>query len=128
MIETIINFTKSPVGEILIRVTCILFIGAMGLKMFIKKIGDIFELYTRSMRTKKMLDLVADVLSIVGTVVISILISHVYSHISKENMSELYINAEGILYGFGAVGLNWLFSDGRFMKFIRAWKGRNGKK
>ena len=128
IVNNIIAFTTSPMGEIIIRVVCVLFIGAIGLKLFIKKIFDIFELYARSAKSKKALDLLSEVVSIIGTVGISMIVSHVYAHINDGTMKEIYINAQGLFYGLGAVGLSWLFADGRLIKFVRVWRGKSGKK
>jgi len=121
--ETFIAFTKSPMGEIIIRVICVLFIGAIGLKLFIKKVADIFELFAKGKR-KQAIELLSDVFSYIGTVGISILVSQVYAHIGNSTMKEIYINAEGIFYGFGAIGVAWCFEKDRFMKFWRALRGK----
>ncbi len=121
--ETLIAFSKSPMGEIIIRVLCILFIGAFGFKVFVMKIADIFEQYARGEKRKRIIDLISDVISMLGTVALSILISFVY----REKQTDLYLIVEGMLYGLGAVGL-YQFIDKKLVAYIRAYKGKNGKK
>ena len=120
MINSILDFSQSPLGTIIIRALCILFIGAMGFKMFLMKMSDLFELFAKSTKRKKAIELIADMLSIIGTCVLSILVSYRYG----EGETQQYIILEGLFYGLGSVGVYQFIIDGKLIKFIRAWKQR----
>ena len=124
MIDSIIIFSKSPIGEILIRVICVLFIG-LGLKYFLMKIADLFELLSRSKKAKEAIDILSNIASNIGTVGVSFFVCALYR---KKGQSDFLVYGEAVIYGLGAIGLYYFFVSGKFKSIWLAIKNGKGKK
>lgn len=115
MIDTILKFSKSPAGEIIIRVACVFFIGS-GVKYFLMKIADFFELLSRSNKTKILIDKFTSMISSIGTVAVSLFVAVLYR---KKGQSDFYVYGEGFIYGLGAIGIYYFFISGKFKTMLQ---------
>lgn len=113
--NTLINFSKSPAGEIIIRVSCVFFVGAVGSRQFFKVFADLFELFTTPKKAK-IINAVSNLLGMLGCIFMSILTSIIYS----QDRSPLRLYGEGVLYGFGALGLYSFYISGKLKAVIQS--------
>ena len=116
MIE-LIAFTKTQLGQILIRVIFVSFIGA-GIGLVIKKISDRIGLY-KSERRKKIIHINSEIISYISNIGISVYMSWMYHYNDGSITSAL---GEGILYGLGAIALQAVAMGGGLLDFIRAFR------
>lgn len=116
--ETLKEFLLHP---IVIRVICVLFVGAIGSNSIIKKIFMLFELFTRSKKAKEALFILTDIVSGIITILLSVIISFVFK---DKGDADKYLWLTGSMYGLAAIGVYHFIIEGRLFKLIKAWRNK----
>lgn len=117
LIHSVVEASTSPVGEIIVRVTCVFIIGAVGVRLVVKAGADIFELFATP-KKKKVIETIADFLGYLGCLLASVVTSILYAKGKKSG--DIYI--EGLLYGFGALGIYKLWITGKLKAFFNFFR------
>lgn len=120
MMEQFLEFSNSSIGKILIRVGCIFFIGSVGSHSFLRKIAGLFGLLTKGEKKKKIIFSLTDIVSGFATIVLSIFVSFLYS---KGN-DKLVVYGEGLIYGFGSIGIYQFIIEGRLTQIIKTIRSK----
>ncbi len=114
MIDSIIAFSKSPMGEIIIRFIANFFIGAMGAQTIVMKVSDTLELFAKGEKAKRKIEALANLGAILGCIIMCVLTSALYSG----DRAIGFVIAEGTIYGVGTLGAYWFLVSGKLKTLL----------
>jgi len=114
MIDSIISFSKSPMGEIIIRFIANFFVGAMGAQTIVMKVSDALEIFAKGPKAKLKIEAVANLAAIVGCLFMCVLTSALYSG----DRAMGFVIAEGTIYGVGTLGAYWFLVSGKLKTLL----------